>query len=358
MNIHILTDEKANTGGIWTSIELIKEMLEQLGHNVNIGHEINEVDLVWVHEFSNPSLLSTTIKSLQQKNVPIWIHVHDYRHICITGRKSFSKPFNNCHQRLSLKCFYKHITRNCGKGRNPLTLVKKFMSAKRMHSILKEADLVTVYSNYIKQELITNNFNPDRVLKIGPFFKSYENKLIQRTTTPEISLLWVGRFVKEKGIIDFVSILDSLNTLNFKFNATIIGQGNLDSTIKSLIEKKNLTSKINLKSWVSPNELEIFYKNHDILIFNPQWPEPLGMVGLEAISAGTHVITNGSGGSIEWAENHPKEVKIARTNKEIVEKIISYKREGGTNSPEGYDKQLEILDNLIKSKTMNNKVVK
>lgn len=349
MHIHILTDEKPNSGGIWTSVILIQSMLKELSVNVSMTDQFQSADIVWVHEFSQNKTLINIIKKYKSQNTQVWFHIHDYRHFCLTGRKYYSSPPIYCHHKLSLKCFFRQIFFGCGKGRNPIKMTKRFLSNKSFIRLFKKADRITVYSNYLKNQLVNNQISKSKVQLIGPYFKIYaNNKPLVVSTNERVSLVWSSRFVESKGIKDFLEILRKLSDENFPFTAKIIGHGELEAFVKNFIQEYNLSAQVKLSGWLEQEKLGPIYDHSDLFIFNPIWPEPLGMAGLEAMSAGVHIITNGNGGSIEWASRFPKEVTLAKTQEEIIQKIKLFKQETYSKIDHGfYSKSLNDLKNIL-----------
>lgn len=122
---------------------------------------------------------------------------------------------------------------------------------------------------------------------------------VNRTNYDITKLIYVGRLIKEKGIIDLMELVSQLDSE--KFSLTIVGNGELSSLVKSYTDKY---SNINYVGFISSRkELFNLYKSHDVqLLFSRQsnnWEELFGMVIVEAMSQGVITISTSHSGPKE-----------------------------------------------------------
>ncbi|WP_422138285.1 glycosyltransferase family 4 protein [Endozoicomonas sp. ALC020] len=99
-----------------------------------------------------------------------------------------------------------------------------------------------------------------------------------KTVSKPVKLLSVGRLVEQKGYDRLMSIVSNLK---IDFQLTIIGEGNLKDEIQNLINKYELSDRVQLVGLVS--NIEDYYRDSDILLLTSYY-EGLPMVLIEANS--------------------------------------------------------------------------
>lgn len=117
-------------------------------------------------------------------------------------------------------------------------------------------------------------------------------------------LLYVGRFSREKGLLDFVAALGIIQELLIAQNARVIliGRGPQEDEIRKVIAAEGLESIVQLLPWAHQDELSTWYSAADVLVM-PSWNEPFGKVMIEAMACGTPVVS----AITEGAQDHIQE---------------------------------------------------
>lgn len=131
-------------------------------------------------------------------------------------------------------------------------------------------DLV-IYSSSIREENIQSNVKVAQ--EGGP-----------------MRILFVGFFLKSKGLKYLIKALVYLKKNNFDFILDIVGEGYREGYAKKKVERLGLGDLVHFLGYVPFGE-DIFriYRNHDVLIM-PSLQESQGKVYLEAMAVGTPVI--------------------------------------------------------------------
>ena len=111
-------------------------------------------------------------------------------------------------------------------------------------------------------------------------------------------LAYVGRIDPRKGIdtaILAMSMLPDQTTLD------VVGGGDEShlSELRSLAEREGVGERVRFRR-LPREELPDAYGAADALLFPVRWPEPWGLVPLEAMATGTPVVATGTGGSGEY----------------------------------------------------------
>ena len=104
-------------------------------------------------------------------------------------------------------------------------------------------------------------------------------------------LLFVGRFIKPKGIIDLIEACKLLKNSTADFKLFCLGDGPLVNEAKALIDAYQLTNNMHFAGHISESEARHFYANCDILVLPTYHEEGFPMAVFQAVGAGKPVIT-------------------------------------------------------------------
>lgn len=143
-------------------------------------------------------------------------------------------------------------------------------------------------------------------------------------------VLFVGRLVKEKGVVE---LLDSAKTWNKDITLTMVGSGPLEEKVRQTMSK---TDNIEFVGVLPQDKLQFYYSAADILIVPSMSEEGFGRVILEALACELPVIGANRGaipevidesvgkliditpqnikGSVEYFCNHENELKKLASN--------------------------------------------
>lgn len=110
-------------------------------------------------------------------------------------------------------------------------------------------------------------------------------------------LLYVGRFSREKGLLD---LLDAVSQIRDRISGwapriVLVGGGPQEAEIRGRVQALELEPIVQMRGWVLQDELKWWYSAADALLM-PSWNEPLGRVMLEAMLCGTPVIASATEG--------------------------------------------------------------
>jgi glycosyltransferase involved in cell wall biosynthesis len=113
-------------------------------------------------------------------------------------------------------------------------------------------------------------------------------------------LLFVGRLEKEKGL---AFLLRALARLSRPYRLLVAGEGSRLEEYKALANKLGIAGQVDFLGWLSPEEIKRIYEAVVCLVFPSIWPEPFGMVGIEAFYNSRPVIAFDVGGVSDWLQD-------------------------------------------------------
>jgi len=165
---------------------------------------------------------------------------------------------------------------------------------KRLHA-LGRADCILVGSRFMKDELAQNGLGVEKIQVLAPAVPKPRTTPSPVPSTPHI--LFVGQLIRGKGV-DL--LLQALSQLKVPFEATLAGTGNAEDELRQLASELGLADRVRFAGFLSQRELTTLYDGARCVVVPSRWPEPFGMVGLEAMWHGRPVVGFDVGGIADW----------------------------------------------------------
>lgn len=268
---------------------------------------------------------------------PVTRFVHDHTTYCPGNSKYFFNSGKICPIAVSPFCLVNAYKEKC-MTRRPLQAVLRVSQRLSWLEALKSLSLILCNSSYVKENLIKNGLeeekivvnglfpghnllDPDRV-SIGLDPKGSNPRENRQDGTPKI--LFVGRLFKEKGV-DL--LLRAVSGIQQEFLLQIVGDGWEKDNLISLARNLGISRKVDFLGFKSGQELVNLYVQCDLFVMPSVWPEPFGMVGLEAGQLRKPVIAFNVGGISDWLTDSVNGLLLPKPDvnllAEAVEKLIS-----------------------------------
>lgn len=126
----------------------------------------------------------------------------------------------------------------------------------------------------------------------------YREELFQ--IDPEVSrdrdLVFLGRWVSDKGADILLHALGQLKQQDLTPNLTLIGSGPEEGALRQQANQLGIADQIQFLGNRTGKELVQVLNQHRILVVPSRWPEPFGVVALEGIACGCGVVGSDQGG--------------------------------------------------------------
>jgi glycosyltransferase involved in cell wall biosynthesis len=263
-------------------------------------------DLLFAHGF-----LETQHEEAALDIAPAVFLAHDYYGTCISGQKAHSLPtVQPCHRTLSWQCLASYHVRRCG-GLSPVTMVREFRRQSNRLELLRRYKSIVTLSDHMREEYLRHGFEPSRVVKVA-------NSIGAATTTtaPHAALrprhdgrwrlLFVGRMYTIKGGRELLDALPKVvRELRRPCEVTFAGDGaqrrDWEQRAARLSSNEPMASA-KFTGWLQADALAKLYADSDLVVVPSLWPEPLGLVGLEAGMHGIPAAAFAVGGIPEWLQ--------------------------------------------------------
>ena len=248
------------------------------------------LDVAYVHKATELAELAAL------RALPVAIAAHDHDLTCV--RRHRYLPIGNapCHLAPGIQC----VTHGCVVVRDrrpdaplPLRLESPFSLRHRLRELAWRAPLVAC-SAYVAEGLVAAGVAPSRVRVIHPIPPEIEAPLVARPRAPR--LLAVGQLIRGKG---FDLAVDALAHLPGAVTLTLAGDGPDRPALEARAHRV-APGRVHFAGYVTPAAIEALYDAASVILVPSRWPEPFGMVGVEAMRRGRPVVGAEHGGIPEW----------------------------------------------------------
>ena len=231
---------------------------------------------------------------------PSVFFAHNYYGTCISGSKtrSFPRP-TPCPRIFGPGCLLQYFPRRCG-GLNPVTMLQLYGQAGDRLALLKQYTTVLTNSRYLSEEYRRHGIQATDV----PLFALVDSESGESLPSDHYSLLFAGRMEKLKGgalLLDALPLLHE--RLHRDLHVTFAGDGRERQAWAIQAQKLPAGIQVSFTGWLSRPELAEHYAGSHLLVIPSLWPEPFGLVGLEAGLQGTPAVAFPVGGIPEWLQH-------------------------------------------------------
>jgi glycosyltransferase involved in cell wall biosynthesis len=163
-----------------------------------------------------------------------------------------------------------------------------------MRRSLSEARLVLGVAPYVR-ELLADVPLKDFAIE-GETGVENVNDALPRQSDPgsPLRLLYVGRVIRTKGLIDAIRALGKI-AHKVSFTLDVLGDGDMRAECEAEAKARGLDGQVHFWGRVSREQVSEFYRKADLFVF-PSFREPSGNVVFEALGNGLPVLTTTLGG--------------------------------------------------------------
>jgi glycosyltransferase involved in cell wall biosynthesis len=246
-----------------------------------------EPEVIHLHQVDLPD-----VTRAMRASAPVVISAHNY--VACSAGVHYFKPGQECSRAHGPGCIANMILRGCSHARNPKSLPTRYKNASQGAAALKHADLVVSYSSAVDRHLADNGLPRRRLI---PFPVTIAPAPSPRVIA-ERRVAFAGRLVREKGVD---VLIRAARHVDAEF--VICGEGRRRAALQRLAERGGVAGRITFKGWLDPEQLARELAGAAVVVVPSLWPEPFGLVGIEALAAGRPVIASATGGVEDWLDD-------------------------------------------------------
>lgn len=244
------------------------------------------------------SVFDVAVLDAVRANAPRWIaRVHDHRAFCPTGDRVYPQFEMPCAAAMGAACRGATIVRGCVHGPRPSSF-RRIAQREALRDRLARADAVLVSSEHMRATCVANGIDAGRIAITPPPLPdaAYAAQPAQRPRAR--TLLFASRLTPRKGLR---SLLSSLARLAPRARPTLVvaGEGDAEERDARAQAQRDGIS-VTWRGHLTASELRAEIDAADAVAVPSLWPEPFGLIGIEAQARARPAVAYRVGGIGEW----------------------------------------------------------
>ena len=245
-----------------------------------------EFSVIHTHQFDDP-LVTAELR----RHAALVSSVHGYS-ACTSGVHYF-RPGHECDRAHGPGCATNLLARGCAHTRDPRWLPGSYRRAGAARTSLRSADLTVTYSRTIDRHMAVNGVERRAIV---PLFSTVP---VARGSGHEARrrVVFAGRLVRPKGVDVLIRAARSV-----EMELVICGSGKRLEALRKLAARLGVGERVRFAGWLGAEQLAHELAEASVVAIPSLWPEPFGLVGIEALAAGRPVVASATGGVEDWLD--------------------------------------------------------
>lgn len=250
-------------------------------------------DVVYVHRWAHRESLAELAAGL-----PTVRYVHDHDLYCPRRHKYFPLSRRICNHPLGVHCVL-HGCLLTPQGPVPgLPGLVDLRAKARDLAFNRRLPTLAVGSRWMRDMMRRNGFAESQVVLLPPVPAGLERDTPAPPADGAVpTVLFVGQLIRGKGV-DL--LLAALAGVRRPFRALLVGTGAQQHELVEQTRQLGLGGRVTFVGWVPHDRLADYYRQATVVAVPSRWPEPFGMVGLEAMWSARPVAAFAVGGIPDW----------------------------------------------------------
>lgn len=233
--------------------------------------------------------------------MPVVKMMHGYFGTCIGGQKAhlFPRP-EPCGRVFGPACLALYLPRRNGRLR-PSYMVGQWRWANQQNALFTRYAAVVTASAHMRREYVRNGV-PEARAHAVPLFSTLPPAGEPAPVPEPFRILFLGRMTRLKGGDVLIRAVARASALAGRaLHLTLSGDGPPRAEWEALARSRGVDA--DFPGWVDADQRLRLIRSTSVLAVPSVWPEPFGLVGLEAGSQGVPAIAFDVGGIGEWLKD-------------------------------------------------------
>lgn len=228
---------------------------------------------------------------------PVVKMLHGYFGTCVSGLKMHAFPSAQvCERTFGPACLALYFPRRCGQL-SPGAMLEGYRWASEQRALLSRYTAAVVASHHMRDEMARHGV-PERRLHVLPLFSTVRSDAVAGGGEPD-TVLFAGRMTPLKGGHVLIAAAARASRLTGRpVHLVMAGDGPQKELWRRLAA--SLGVRLELTGWVTLQDRARVYGRGLFVAVPSLWPEPFGLVGLDAASLGRPAIAFDVGGISDW----------------------------------------------------------
>ena len=331
MRILIANEALAGGGGVETYLAALVLGLQAAGHEIGVLHDnlasqtgpqriapettwrtgvqdegleraIGRVRVFAPDICFSHNMRTLAIDSRLADEWPLVKMMHGHFGTCVSGQKAFAFPgVVACPRTFGPGCLAHYLPRRCGQA-SPFVMMQQYRWGTSQRSLFDRYRAVVVASRFMRSEFVRAGMAEDQVHAIPLFAPAHLESGGSADGPRPIDVAFLGRMTPLKGpglLIDAAA--HAAARLGRRVSIVFAGEGPERDRLARLAAPPGVDARF--PGWLQPAERDRLLREVVVLAVPSRWPEPFGLVGLEAGVFGTPAVAFDAGGIADWLED-------------------------------------------------------
>ncbi len=328
MRILIVHEAVSGGGGVESYLATLMPALQARGHHLAFLHHNSRAEqggirldrpgvpsgcvaddgldaaIAWVRDWRPDVCFSHNMRYLEVEErlmaeAPVIKMMHGFFGTCLGGHKAVTFPaVEPCTRRCGPACLPIYLPRRCGQLR-PLVMLEQYGWHARQRSLFPRYAGIVVTSEYMHAEYARYDTGRNALIT-APLFPAAGASYGGRPLPDEPTVVFLGRMVDPKGgdLLIRAAAMLSRSPDNLSLHLRFGGDGPARPRWASLATQ--LGVRATWAGWVTGDDRVRMFRQATVLAVPSLFPEPFGLVGIEAAAHGVPAVAFDVGGIRQW----------------------------------------------------------
>ena len=249
-------------------------------------------DVVHVHD---GALSRTVEQELHGRGALVRsLHTFDF------ARAAVTRHFRNgaiCTRPHGGGCLVSAVAKGCAHRVDPRPFLSAYRRVDMWLPVVRATPFTVLHSEYMRGIAVDNGVAPQRCAVV-PYF--VEAPAEAPAPSAERTVCFARRLVANKGL-DL--LLRALADVPESWDSLlVVGDGWDAGRCRALAQRLGLR-RVEFRGWTNRDAVADALAESRVVVMPSRWPEPFGIVGLEAMASGRPVVASRAGGIPEWLDD-------------------------------------------------------
>ena len=183
------------------------------------------------------------------------------------------------------------------------------------------ADSIRIVSRFQSGEITKISIEAKDKYVLAPIPIDF-SRVSKRVLANKFDLAFIGRLHPERGITEFIEIVQLLKDTKPEIQVVIVGVGPLRKMVERELSKWLADTSVTMEGYLASDEISKIYASSRVLVSCAP-KEGYGLTLREAVLSNVSVIARESQGSLEAKETFPEEISLYRGTQQGVRLILN-----------------------------------
>ncbi|MDB5027673.1 MAG: hypothetical protein JWO66_1362 [Candidatus Eremiobacteraeota bacterium] len=244
------------------------------------------------------SVFDVAVLDAVRANARRWfVRIHDHRAFCPTGDRVYPQFDGTCTAAMGRACRAATIVRGCVHGPRPSSY-RRIAAREALRDRIATADRILVSSEHMRATCVANGVDRARIVITPPPLPDAAFSPAPAARPRSRTLLFASRLTPRKGLRSLLGALAKLDERRRPL-LVVAGEGDAEERDARAQAARDGVA-VEWRGKLSAAELREAIDGADAVAVPSLWPEPFGLVGIEAQARGRPAVAYSVGGIDDW----------------------------------------------------------